>query len=344
MRILTCTFYHYYGDPRGIEPQFYYLYKVPQTMGHDVDFFDYRTAYSIDPEGMRRQFLQIVTAGNYDAVFIATHQDEFDAETLKAARKYAKIFAWNSDDEWRWADYSQPQVNNYDFMVTNDPGVYAAQKETYPNLLHAQWACTGFWNGTKTTKDIPFSFVGAAYGPRLDQIKELAARAGLQAFGKGTGRALHQSAKLSDGLKSFVRDQLVAVLNRIVPQPTNDILNFEEVNAIWNRSAISFTPLDSSQGGVRQIKSRIFDMGLSGTLMLAHNSPHLNDYYEPNKEYVPFETIDECIEKANYYLAHESERSKIAEAYAKRTKAEHMWEQRIRYVLKEADFKSTRIS
>ena len=99
MKILTCTYYHYYGSRRGVEPQFYYLYKVPQTMGHDVDFFDYRTSHEISPEHMRRQFLTLLRGGSYDAVFIATHQEEFDAATLAEAKKFCPVFAWNSDDE-----------------------------------------------------------------------------------------------------------------------------------------------------------------------------------------------------------------------------------------------------
>src|SRR4051794_37204444 len=100
MRILTTSFYYYYGDTRGIEPQFYYLCKVPQSMGHEVDFLDYPTAAKVSIENMRRLFLNLVRGGKYDAVFIATHKDEFDEETLAEARKHAAIIAWNSDDEW----------------------------------------------------------------------------------------------------------------------------------------------------------------------------------------------------------------------------------------------------
>ncbi len=33
MKLLVAARYHYYGDPNGIEPQFYYLAKVPEAMG-----------------------------------------------------------------------------------------------------------------------------------------------------------------------------------------------------------------------------------------------------------------------------------------------------------------------
>ena len=335
MRILVATFYQYYGNPKGIEPQFYYLYRVPEKMGFEVDFFDYQTAAKIGLPQMRRLFLNVLRSGKYDAAFIATHQNEFDDGTLSEAKAHTATFGWNSDDEWRWEDYSSRYVNAYSFMVTNSPAVYAAQKASHPNLLHAQWACTGIWDGRTTPKTIDFSFVGQVYGSRLEQISLLRAKCALQAFGKGSGRVVPASEPKS-GFKEFAKRQLKPIVAHIAPEWVDDTISFDEVNALWNRTRISFTPLDSSTGGVRQIKSRVFDMGLSGTLMLAHRAPHLDRYYEPDKEYVPFESMEECVEKANYFLGHDSERRRIAEAYAQRTLREHMWEQRIRQVLKAA--------
>jgi spore maturation protein CgeB len=76
-------------------------------------------------------------------------------------------------------------------------------------------------------------------------------------------------------------------------------------------------------------------MGLSGTLMLAHRAPDLETYYEPGKEFIWFESLEECAELARFYLRHEQARRTIAEAYARRTLAEHLWEHRIRRILQE---------
>jgi hypothetical protein len=334
VNILTATLYRYYNSPNGIEPQFYYLYRVPEKMGYEVDYFDYETATRISIENMRRVFLKLVRGGKYDAVFVATHQDEFDTETLAEASKYSAVFGWNSDDEWRWEDYSSRYVHAYTYMVTNSPIVFAAHKQRHPNLLYAQWACTGLWDGRIVRKDIDFSFVGQVYGTRREQIKLLSQRADLKAFGRGTG---YMGAELTGrSWKATVRSRLKPWAARLFPEWADDTLSFEQVNAFWNRSRISFTPLDSSSGSVRQIKSRVFDMGLSGTLMLGHRAPGLDCLYEPGVEYVPFETLEECVEKAKFYLRNETARHKIAEAYAQRTLREHLWEHRIRHVLREA--------
>jgi hypothetical protein len=333
LRILTATFYRYYGQPNTVEPQYYYLAKVPESMGHAVDFFDYRTIVAEHgQETMRAQFLEKLRGSRYDAVFIATYEDDFDHETLQEAKRLTNTFGWNSDDEWRWEPYSSRYVDDYTFMVTNDPKVYEEQKPRHENLLRYQWACTGFWDGTEQQKDIGFSFAGMVYGKRRQQVAELALKSGLEAWGLGSGRRWPPNSRRGS---SLVRRATSAALVYL-PSRGRDVIAFDAINQIWNRSKVSFTPLDSSTGETRQIKSRIFDMGLSGSLMLAHRAPHLDEYYEPEREYVPFETVTEAAEKARFYAKNEQARRKIALAYAERTRKEHMWSHRIDDVLAQA--------
>ncbi|MGA2230680.1 MAG: glycosyltransferase [Tepidisphaeraceae bacterium] len=322
MRLLTAVPYYYCNDTRAIEPQFYYLFKVPESMGHQVDCLDFITAAKISPEHVRRLFLALISSGKYDCAFIATHRDEFDRQTLKEAQRHCPVIAWNSDDEWRWNSYSSQQVDWYSWMVTNSAEVYAREKPAHPNLLHAQWACTGFWDGRSTPKDVDFSFAGQYHGRRREQAQFLAKSAGLAAFGMG-------AKDLNVAVPARLPDDLKAPMYQTT-------LHFESINKVWNRSRISFTPLDSSDGSTMQIKSRVFDMGLSGTLMLAPAAAPVARYYEPGKEYVTFEDLEDCVEKARYYLAHESERRRIADAYAARTLADHLWRYRIEAVLRQA--------
>lgn len=345
MRLLTCAFYYYYGRTRGIEPQFYYLVRAPEALGYSVDFFDCQVAARVGVEQLRRLFLSIVRGGRYDAVFIATHEDEFDCETLAEAQQYCPVIAWNSDDEWRWEGYSRERAGWYTSMVTNSPAVYQANRHAYPNLLHAQWACTGFWDGRATAKDIDFSFVGQVYGARAGQIRWLTRHAGLQAFGKGSGNIAASLRQINSRRYQLQTALLRVLAGALLPELIDELstIDFAQVNQLWNRSRISFTPLDSSQGQVRQIKSRVFDMGLSGTLMLAQRTPALDQYYEPGVEYIPFETLEECAELARFYLRNEAARAKIAAAYAQRTVAEHLWRHRIEHVLNEAGVPAARV-
>jgi len=58
--------------------------------------------------------------------------------------------------------------------------------------------------------------------------------------------------------------------------------------------------------------------------MLTNSNPALEEYYTPYKEYVPFHDLNDCAEKARYYLAHDNERQRIANAYHDRTSSEHL--------------------
>jgi len=87
--------------------------------------------------------------------------------------------------------------------------------------------------------------------------------------------------------------------------------------------------LEASTGGEHlQIKGRIFEMGLTGTLVLCEQTPALERYYQSGKEVVTFESLQDCAEKGLWYLSHESERIRIATRYRDRTLREHMWEHR----------------
>jgi spore maturation protein CgeB len=322
MRLLTASPYYYCNDTRGTEPQFYYLFKVPESMGHQVDCFDFITSAKISLEHVRRMFLTLVGSGKYDCAFIATHRDEFDEDTLREAQRYCPVIAWNSDDEWRWQSYSSKQASWYSWMVTNSAEVYAREKPAHHNLLHAQWACTGFWDGRSTAKDVDFSFAGQFHGRRNEQSVYLSRHAGMAVFGMGA---------------KYLNLPFPANLPQDLKEPQwQTTLHFESINKIWNRSRISYTPLDSSDCSTMQIKSRVFDMGLSGTLMLAPAAAPVDRYYQPDKEYVSFQSQEDCVDKIRFYLTHESQRRSIADAYARRTLSDHLWRHRIESVLRQA--------
>jgi spore maturation protein CgeB len=114
----------------------------------------------------------------------------------------------------------------------------------------------------------------------------------------------------------------------------NRALALRQVNDIWNRTKVSYTPMSASvDPKLLQIKGRAFEMGLSGTMMLCQSSPNLERYYVPGREFIAFDSLDDCMEKARYYTRHDAERQRIAQAYYNRTRAEHTWEHRWDHIL-----------
>ena len=318
MKILSCVPYHYYHHPKAIEPSFLYFTQIPEQMGHRVHAFDYIKQHQINKQRMNDFFLSIVKNGSYDLVIIMTHEDEFYPEVLEEVSQCSILVAWNSDDDWRWEDYSSKWCKYYTYMVTTYRHIYESNKSNHPNLLLSQWGCSGLWNGQNVEKDIDFSFVGQIYGNRDSLMQFIRKHMPISAFGRGTNPSL--------SWKGYIKKRIASLFR--IAYYSDRTLNLDEVNDIWNRSKVSFTPLKSSSLNKLQIKGRVFEMGLSGTVMLCDRNPGLNEYYEPRKEYEEFNDIEECVDKARYLLSHDGERRLMAEAYYRRTEGEHMWRHR----------------
>ena len=332
MKILSCVPYEYYGDIGTETYEYLSFVEIPRQMAHTVHHFDYERQHAVNADAMNEFFLATVRGGGYDLVIIQTNADQFYPETLLETRKHVLLLAWNCDDDWRWDDYSSKWAEYYSRAATTYRHIYEANVKAHPNLVLSQWGCTGLDDGLNTTKDLEISFVGRRYWKRTPYLKLLAKKLPFTAFGKGV------LAPRSLGDKIRIR------LARLSGIPWNfadkQLKTQSQVKAVWNRSKISFTPLEGTFEGSLQIKGRVFDMGLSGTLMLCDRNEALYEFYEPGKEFIEFESPEDCVEKARYYLKHETERKKIAEAYYRRTKVEHLWTHRYERLFKEIGLKA----
>lgn len=320
MKILSCVPCQYYNSPGVKTYEYLSFMEVLRKMGHTVYAVDHKVQSKLDRLRFNDFFLSIVKHGNYDLVWIVTHRDQFIPETLDEARRYSILVAWNCDDDWRWENYSSKWAQHYTYMVTTYRHIYEANRLNYPNLLLSQWGCTGMFEGLQVAKDIDISFVGFCYGKRFHQIDTLRRKFSFVTYGK------YMRPKYA----FFKKIQKCIVRGFRIPWVEKDLILPDQtaVKQIWNRSKISFTPLDNSKGDGLQIKARVFDMGLSGTVMLCSKNPGLYEFYEPGKEFVEFGSMDECVDKVKYLLKNNCERRRIAEAYYKRTKAEHLWRHR----------------
>lgn len=316
MRILSIVRKHYYGIPAALEPLYLYFTVPLREMGHEVKVFDhYETSQRLGKDGATTELLQQLQHGSFNLVLYQTSgREPVDTSAFTSLRDRVCIAAWNSDDDWQW-ETTRQLANNFTFMVTTYPHIYEENRSSYSGLILSQWACLGIYSDFSRFKDIDFSFGGAIYGSRNGPCRYLKSKAGLNCFGQGA-RLVRWGLPYAKGILKL-------------PWLSGPAIHFKSINEIWNRSRISYTPMKGGPGGeVLSIKSRTFDMGLSGTLMLCEHSPSLEQYYEPGSECITFDSIEDCAEKALWYLAHENERASIAERYRDRTLREHLWTHR----------------
>lgn len=329
MRILSAVSKNYYGLSNAVEPMYLEFTDPLRDMGHHVETFDHhsmRTRFGM--VGCGERFVERVREGHYDVVLYQTGGGEMMMrDAIAEGANWVPIVAWNSDDDWQWESHTRHLAKHFTFMVTTYPHIYQANKDAHKNLILSQWGCYDRFADFNRRKDLDFTFVGLFYGDRAAHCRALRRHAGLRVFGSGSGVVKHSPLYHSRRLRNLARR---------IPGLYGRAVDFQEANSIWNRSKISFTPMGASvDPNMLQIKSRAFEMGLSGTLMICEHSPNLELYYEPGKEFVPFYAMDDCIEKVKHYLRHERDRVCIARAYYKRTKAEHLWQHRFAALFRE---------
>lgn len=318
MRVLSVVRKGYYGDQTAIEPLYFYFTTPLREMGHEVETFDHYDATRDLTTELRTELLvEKIRGGRFDLVLYQTALKEpVHTQELSDLSRKLCIVSWNSDDDWQW-DKTSRIAQHFTFMVTTYPHIYEQNKKQFPNLLLSQWGCLGSFSDGGRKKDIDFSFAGAVYAIRNSACRYLRRKVGLQCFGRGS-RLVNLGLPFIKGAVRF-------------PSLIGPPIHFKEINDVWNRTRVSYSPMAGGpKGEVLQIKSRIFDMGLSGTLVLCEHSPNLERYYEPGKECITFESLEDCAEKAKWYLNHEDERLRIVGNHQRRTLKEHTWQHRFR--------------
>jgi spore maturation protein CgeB len=316
MRILSVVRRNYYGAPAALEPMYLYFTAPLKEIGHEVETFDhYEMSRTLGKARATEALVEKIKKGNFQVIFYQTSGAE-PVETSAFADLTRKvcIAAWNSDDDWQW-EATRRIAGHFTFMVTTYPHIYEQNRSEYPNLLLSQWGCPTESRDLRKAKDIAFSFAGSIYGDRNAACRYLRKKAGLVCFGRG-------SRLVRLGLPYYR-----GVLK--IPWLAGKPVELSEVHEIWNRSQVSYTPLASNTGGPSlQIKGRLFEMGLSGTMVLCEFTPLLERYYQPGREVITFSDLADCADKARWFLSHESERARIAGNYRDRTLREHMWVRR----------------
>lgn len=73
---------------------------------------------------------------------------------------------------------------------------------------------------------------------------------------------------------------------------------------------------------------RLYEATGVGSCLLTDWRKNIGELFEPDEEIVTYKTAAECIEKVNYLLAHEEERSMIAKMGQKRTLRDHNFDNR----------------
>lgn len=83
------------------------------------------------------------------------------------------------------------------------------------------------------------------------------------------------------------------------------------------------------------VNMRNFEVTGSGGFLLTNRIPSLEELFIDGKECVMYDSFDDAVEKAKYYLEHDSERQAIAHAGYERSLKDHTIDKRVDIILKD---------
>ena len=228
----------------------------------------------------------------------------------------------------------------FDYCLVPEKFRLEDYKRVGANPIYCQQAANpNIYKPLRLKKDIDTSFIGSRYGDRYSFIKAL--------YNAGNQLEVFGNHWIKD--KYFIKDSLRKVYHSIKGDKQisdtifKGVLKDDEVVNIFNRSKINLgfakcgdTYIDKEP--IKQVRLRDFEVTMAGGFYLTEYCEELAAFFEPDKEIIFFNNKEELVDKAKFYLEHDTTREQISKAAYKRASEEHSWQKRLQSVFKHTGF------
>ncbi len=296
----------------------YVWWNIFDALNHfeniETNFFDYATeAQQRGVAGMSESLEEIVRKENPDLIFYspADRNAGILRESLTSIADHTdtRTVIWMNNHQGHVKEETNLWASCANYIITLSPesAGYFAAAGFGSKVIESQWGFNPYTYNTSCFRLREISFCGTAKGNRseiLEQIKQNGLS--VDVFGSGW----HED--------SFIP--------------------FYDMVRIFVQSRINLNLSGTSELTTNQINRRTFEVPGSRGFLLTMPADHLEDYYESGKEVVVASSLEELIDKAKHYLAHEREREKVAQRGHERTIAEHTWSNRFIDIFKHIGF------
>jgi hypothetical protein len=159
------------------------------------------------------------------------------------------------------------------------------------------------------SKNIDFSFVGGispAHSKRIEDLKYLSKKTNLKLFGYG-----YPQKRKYEFLKQYIKPHFY------FKNYKGEAWGMDMYLRLGNSKITFNSHIDMANDNA--VNMRMFEATGMGALLLTDYKSNLNSVFEIDKEIVTYKTIEEAVEKVNYYMEHRFERETIAKAGQART-------------------------
>ena len=319
MKILYVAMADDYGDPaRGPSFEETNFRSALEGMGHELVPFDFMAEMHEHGKGeMNRRLLAAAEAASPDLSFFMIFEDQITPETIRGVGRTAgPTLNWFADDHWRFDRFSRHFAPAFDWCVTTDRDSLPKYEAIgYDRAILSQWACNRYtYDRIAERLEYDVTFIGQSYGERPATVERLRAE-GIDVrcwgFGWPEGR--------------IEQDEMVRVFGA-------SRINLNLSSAFSPPARLPIRVLRrirrTKEERKSQIKGRTFEVPGSGGFLLTDHVAYLEDYLTPGKEIGIFESTDDLVAQVVWWLEHEDERARAAEAGYRRVREEHTYDHR----------------
>lgn len=242
-----------------------------------------------------------------------------------------KTAIWMTEDPY-YMDWTVPLISYFDYIFTIDqaalmeyeqlghPRVCHLPLGTDPDLFHPAAVSEEY------RSDI--CLVGVPYSNRIELIEALLAGTAyrIQLVGRGWSRYYHEWQNNSN--------RNVELVNAWVwPETAANYYNGAKI--VLNIHRPSAEKYNRNRAGIiaTSINNRTFDAASCEAFQLTDFRSGLRHQFEEGKQVVSYQDKHDLLQKIHYYMAHDDERKRIAEAARQQVLAAHTFEHRVHDLL-----------
>ena len=301
--------------PELSDPHAHFITNIVECVGTDndliIDLYDNQNKeeifHLISEHVLNHRERFVIYNAYEDEDFFLTFAGHFPELTL--------IIVF-SDDEWRHANYDRYlalYADRFTIAVLDNIKLY---REYGLEPTYMQWACNPkkFHPLFNRKKKYDISFIGAAYGKRIDYVRYLLEEGiDVRVFGRGWNRVSGMAGSWGGYL---THEQMLEVISQ-----SRINLNFLWTSANPERATI---------------KGRTMELAACKAFQLSNDTDEFENYGFVDCENIAvFNDKASLLSKVRYYLAHDAEREAIAARAYEYVLRHHTWDQRFNVIFDE---------
>lgn len=251
--------------------------------------------------------------GLFDIIFHTEFNESLDLPediSIAAINMGLKVLDWSCDASWRFHNFIVQRKHRYTHFITTHSSTIPLYQQNGMKVIKSQWGGSPlYYPDSSVEKIYDITFIGQKHGIRPQIVKALAER----------GIKVHLFGNYWDGYDNW----------------HGYLTDFDSMLKVFRQSKICLNLSNPWHvGTLNQVKGRAFEIPQCGAFQISTPADNLHSYFEPNKEIVIANDIEELASKIKYYLSNDSERQAIAQAGHGRMLSEHEWYHRFEKIIK----------